>query len=175
MAGEVTEMRALPLHQPWATLVATGEKTIETRAYPPKRLSMAAGDRIAIHANKSDEFVHLGRREPFRSSLMRHGYWPALTATQEVKDALRDGGEPTPRGGLIAVAEIEWALEITPGLHEVIERETPLDIPFGDYTLGRWAWKLWNVTMLDEPIPARGHQGSFKVPEDALARILEVS
>ena len=43
-------MKAISLHQPWASLIAVGIKTIETRSWaPPKAL---IGQRIAIHAAK---------------------------------------------------------------------------------------------------------------------------
>ena len=43
-------MYAITLHQPWASLVAQGVKTIETRSWPaPARL---IGQTIAIHAGK---------------------------------------------------------------------------------------------------------------------------
>ena len=43
-------MRAITLHQPWASLIALGHKTTETRSWPaPKTL---VGSRIAIHAAK---------------------------------------------------------------------------------------------------------------------------
>lgn len=41
-------MKAITLHQPWATLVAFGFKTIETRTWAPP--SSLIGQRIAIHA-----------------------------------------------------------------------------------------------------------------------------
>ena len=41
---------AITLHQPWATLIALGVKTVETRSWPaPERL---LGQTIAIHAGK---------------------------------------------------------------------------------------------------------------------------
>lgn len=45
-------MKVLSLHQPWATLVALGVKTIETRSWPaPRWLVHRFGEqRIAIHA-----------------------------------------------------------------------------------------------------------------------------
>ena len=44
-------MKAITLHQPWASLIAHGVKTIETRSWaPPRRL---IGQRIAIHAGKT--------------------------------------------------------------------------------------------------------------------------
>ena len=43
-------MKALTLHQPWATLIAAGVKTMETRSWgPPESL---IGHRIALHAGK---------------------------------------------------------------------------------------------------------------------------
>ena len=46
-------MKTLTLHQPWASLIAYGVKTIETRSWaPPQGL---AGQRIAIHAGKRVE------------------------------------------------------------------------------------------------------------------------
>jgi hypothetical protein len=32
----------------------------------------------------------------------------------------------------------------------------------GDFTPGRWAWLLDDVRKLDEPIPAKGHQGLWE-------------
>ena len=43
-------MYAITLHQPWASLIALGLKTVETRSWPaPARL---VGQRIAVHAGK---------------------------------------------------------------------------------------------------------------------------
>ena len=43
-------MYAITLHQPWASLIALGVKTVETRSWPaPARLM---GQTIAIHAGK---------------------------------------------------------------------------------------------------------------------------
>ena len=45
-------MKALTLYQPWASLIAVGAKTIETRGYrPPSTLKL--GERFAIHAGKT--------------------------------------------------------------------------------------------------------------------------
>ena len=47
------QMKALTLYQPWASLIAHGVKTIETRSWaPPRRL---IGQRIAIHAGRKRE------------------------------------------------------------------------------------------------------------------------
>ncbi len=56
-------MKAISLHQPWASLLATGIKPHETRSWrPPKQL---IGERIAIQAAKRPP-----RRSEFSSELM---------------------------------------------------------------------------------------------------------
>ncbi|MCY4560236.1 MAG: ASCH domain-containing protein [Chloroflexi bacterium] len=43
-------MYAITLHQPWASLIALGLKTVETRSWPaPARL---VGQTVAVHAGK---------------------------------------------------------------------------------------------------------------------------
>ena len=44
-------MRALTVWQPWASLIATGHKTVETRTWAPPQALI--GERIAIHAAKT--------------------------------------------------------------------------------------------------------------------------
>lgn len=36
---------------------------------------------------------------------------------------------------------------------------TELEIMFGDWTPGRWAWEMENVKLLPDPVPMRGSQG----------------
>lgn len=44
-------MKALTLHQPWASLIAVGAKKIETRDWRPP-VTIRPGTRFAIHAGK---------------------------------------------------------------------------------------------------------------------------
>ena len=37
----------------------------------------------------------------------------------------------------------------------------PLD-EYGDYSPGRWAWRLTDVKPIDPPVPARGRQGIWE-------------
>ena len=57
--------------QPWASLVAIGENTIETRSW-----STRYRGRLAIHAAKGfpADARALCRRQPYRAVLARHGY-----------------------------------------------------------------------------------------------------
>ena len=43
-------MRVLSMHQPWASLVADGVKTVETRSWRPP--ASVVGERIGIHSTQ---------------------------------------------------------------------------------------------------------------------------
>ena len=44
---------------------------------------------------------------------------------------------------------------------------------FGDYAPGRYAWVLADVLPLPRPVPWRGEQGLFEVPDVAIERARE--
>ena len=67
-----------------------------------------------------------------------------------------DGPATFPMGCILATAELVDCIKIT---SENIATLTPDELVLGDYTLGRYAWKLENVKLLPEPIPAKGRQG----------------
>jgi hypothetical protein len=141
-------MKALPLWQPWATLVAIGAKRVETRDYPPERIGLRAGQRIAIHATKTTrglpccELPFFADRIPDPSAL--------------------------PLGALVATCTLSRAAQITAERAEQLLELNPQEYAFGLYTLGRWAWVLSDVEQLPEPVPFRGSQGAFDVPDDLL-------
>ncbi len=66
-------MRCITLTQPWATLVAIGAKTIETRSWGTKYRG-----ELAVHAAKGfpKEAQHLCFQEPFRHILMDRWFHP---------------------------------------------------------------------------------------------------
>lgn len=143
-------MRALPLWQPWATLVAVGAKRVETRGYPPHRLGLRYGERIAIHATKRETELWLCEHEWF-------------------SECLPCSAEMLPLGALIATCVLDRAREITAESAAALERRNPQEFAFGHYAPGRWAWVLRDVERLPEPIPFRGQQGAFEVPDELLA------
>lgn len=135
-------MRCLTIRQPWATLIALGEKRFETRSW---RASFRG--ELAIHAGlKIDKAACL--REPFQSVLESHGYTidnlptGAIIAVVKVKacHAISATAEPTAEGG--------WSAG-----HEAA---------FGDYAEGRYAWELEEVRPLKSPIPAKGRLGLWE-------------
>ena len=135
-------MRAISLWQPWATLIALGEKRIETRSWNPNYEGP-----ILIHASKrwTREQQEIITRPVFR-------------------DALGDYGitEPMPLGGFVARGNL-GACFLSDEVYEseggrLASRLQGNESAFGDYSLGRWCWLIYDVVMLPELIPARGFQ-----------------
>ena len=45
------------------------------------------------------------------------------------------------------------------------------ELAFGDFTAGRYAWKLANPRRFDKPIPFRGRQQIFNVPDELITEL----
>lgn len=137
-------MKALSLWQPWASLIAAGAKTVETRNWFVE--SYRSGP-LAIHATKA--------KKPEGRDFM--GY------EQLVTEAL--GGvdfDDLPFGAIVAVAQLARIAPITEEGAEKLERENPREFAFGNYDLSegqRVAWVLRDIDPLPEPIPCKGRQG----------------
>ena len=184
------QMRALTIWQPWASLVAEGVKTIETRSWPvPAAL---VGQRIGIHAaaRKPVPYGEVGDWCWGSPGFGDDEFWLARIES-------RDGytghpipeiiGEPMPLGAVVATAVLADCLPVIgPGdeidlsrpyiarsrerLYEWLEDEPQVEIteqePYGDFTPGRWGWVLEEIEKLPEPVPARGKQGLWKWEND---------
>jgi hypothetical protein len=141
----IRTMPAVTLWQPYACLVEIGAKPYETRAFPiPARL---LGKRVAIHAAARACVVDL---------------------PQEVIDDITDAfgmcgwNYSLPRGCVVATAI----------LAESIPADKVIPDSFGDYTKGRWAWRMESVQPVDPHIPAKGRQmigWAWEPPEGFIA------
>lgn len=149
-------MKALPLWQPWASLVAINAKRIETRKWaPPVKL---IGQRIAIHATKTDGHMLLAGGGHFRAALDH----------ARATGGLRLVSGRLPFGALIATVVITECREITKPLADALAACHPAEYAFGDYDLSagpRYAWYLNYVDSFD-PVPFTGRQGMFNVPDE---------
>ncbi|MFD5022241.1 ASCH domain-containing protein [Paenibacillus sp. NPDC058367] len=135
-------MKAITIIQPWATLIALGEKRFETRSWSTKHRGP-----LAIHAGKKID-KEACREPEIRKALERHGY---------TEDNL-------PTGAVVATCKLSDCLKSVDTWTDGYELEgrkliySP-EYEFGDFTPGRFAWELANVNQLPEPIPAKGQQG----------------
>lgn len=165
---------ALSLWQPWASLIALGYKTIETR---PWRTNYRGP--LAIHATASI---------PRQVLLDQEWFGPIGGFTIE-KDNPR-GSKPAyllrgdrlswpyrlPLGAVVATCRLagcvrtdqvlfdgtqgsDWMLAASPGRLSVHSQQD--NEALGDYAAGRYAWLLEDVQKMD-PVPATGKQGLWE-------------
>lgn len=167
-------MKALSLHQPWASLVALGVKTIETRSWATQYRG-----RLAIAASK---------RKPTLGDLgvakFNDEAWAEWWKAGYI--ALNGGAGPGPLGKMVAVCQLVDCLPIVDvdaaeiiGTRRCVYRTTDgelvldspdaaegearyLDVsdqlPYGNWEPGRAAWLLDKIVMLD-PVPVKGALG----------------
>jgi hypothetical protein len=160
-------MKALPLYQPYASLVALGAKRFETRHFPVP-LSLF-NQRIAIYATKGlgdpskgglteKQLEAVCQDEPFATTLFHGGY--------------RNAGE-LPRGAIVCTVRISGDQEITQRFSRHLQRGNPDEWMFGNYRPGRYAWVLNDLCRV-EPIPCTtNHPGQFNVPAALAAQLGE--
>lgn len=181
-------MRALTIRQPWASLIATGAKTIETR---PWRTDYRGPVLIHAGAHRPATFWHHHGDDDVPPSIDRVSMSPYWEWTEDVDDYTSGGAYRWigPLGAVVAVATLR---DIYP-IHDVCDVIDTEGVPvvwaddhclhvehdeinvdylederhFGDYTGGRWAWLLDNVRPLPTPVPAKGKQGLWR-PSDML-------
>ena len=147
-------MKAISIHQPWASLVVTGKKHIETRSWRTD-----CWGPLLIHASKTLDFLS------DLSPLFASGYF-------KVSDL--------PYGAIIGKVELVGCFPIQVKPYQVWIFGYPSHMPsyvvrippdepelsFGDYTPGRWAWLFENPVWFETPIPYRGQRGLFEVPDE---------
>ena len=181
MTGIPDDARVLTVRQPWASLIALGVKTIETRSW----------------------------RTDYRGPLVIHAgkLWPTPVAEWQVPadrsstvgapcvERLADAADPvsrrwemlhTPLGAVVAVVDLVDVVPIVDyadacddpcvehnhghlhlwTLPWLLRSEEPADVsdqlPYGDFAPGRYAWLLDNIRPIDPPIPAKGRQGLWR-------------
>lgn len=136
-------MKAIVLHQPWASLMAFNEKQIETRSWPTKHRGP-----LAICAAKG--FPQKRRSvcfdEPFEEVLKRHEiYQPG----------------DLPLGCVVAVVDVINCVSTDDFVPADLFAEN--EASFGNYQRGRFAWLTANVRALTIPLPIVGRQGFFNI------------
>jgi hypothetical protein len=142
-------MKVISIIQPWAMLIAIGEKKFETRSWATKYRG-----ELAIHSSKKID-KHACKYEPIRSILAQHGYTVDNLPTGVIlaKSKLADCIKVTVNNGDSAI--------LGDGKYIVEDKE----YLFGNYNEGRFAWELNDVEMLKKFIPAKGQLGLWNTKE----------
>jgi hypothetical protein len=128
----------LTVRQPWATLLAHGIKKYETRSWR----TIYRGP-IAIHASKTfdAESRHWALQTPEVCKLIAEcGY--------------RNANE-LPLGGVLAIGTLtqrRWT-------HQIVDTISPTERLLGDWSSGRWAWRLDDMRLLKAPVWLSGCPG----------------
>jgi len=155
------KIRAISLHQPWATAVALGSKRIETRAWSTDYRGV-----LAIHAAQRrpiGELLHYGACSQWVGALHRNAPESRLIALPEA----------LPFGAIVAVCRLaDCQPTETFTLGEVTAPRTAPDGPYGtlnqwtelqlgNFAPGRYGWRLSDIVALPAPIPCVGRQSFF--------------
>ncbi|MCC6789763.1 MAG: hypothetical protein IT547_18175 [Hyphomonadaceae bacterium] len=153
----MNEMRAISLWQPWASLCFTafpGEefpiKRHETRGWPlPQSM---VGQRVIIHAAKNRKGLGRGMDAALHDLCM---------------DAFGCGyNYSLPFGAAIGTARLVLSLRM-----EECQPTNDSDEIAGDWSDGRFAWRLSEARAFKEPLAMIGRQGFWKPTEDISAAL----
>jgi hypothetical protein len=163
-------MPCISLWQPWAQAVVTkhpnfyyrGLKEYETRSFRPPHKHI--GQRILIHAAKKYE-----------------NWQKDLLSSKTISDSIGNPFNKFHESGDLVITDKHFgAIVGSVLLLSVITSEqfytsgpsysrTPTDEwAMGDWTSGRFGWKLANPVLFDVPVPLKGMQGFWNVPVNKL-------
>ena len=126
-------MKVLSLTEPCATLIKEKKKLIETRSwktsYRGELYIHASNTKIPKDWRENDEFMDLVKNIPLNY------------------------------GMIICKCELVDCIYMTEEYIEEIKRTNHQEYICGKYEVGRYAWVLKNIEVLEKPLPAKGHLG----------------
>lgn len=141
----IKSMAAISLWQPYASLVSGSFKSYETRSWQCSRNLI--GSLIAIHAAKRWTRDEQRYTERF------------IREYPETAPYLRpEGYQKPPLGVILCVCRLLGCFKSDSLNSLVSDRERA----FGDWSPGRYVWKLEVVKVPPAPIPCRGMQGIWR-------------
>ena len=138
-------MKAITLWQPWATLVMLGYKTYETRQWSTQYrgpLAIHAAKREPVHVQSlmlSQRKRQRERSQVFRECLAKHGL----------------AYSTLPRGAVLGIVQLD---DVVP-VEQIRYVVNAFNRVFGDWSDGRFAWRLSNIQTFRNPVLAQGKQG----------------
>jgi hypothetical protein len=132
------EARAISIWQPWASLLASGEKQWETRSWHTSYRGP-----IVICSTKSWKNKALAESSPFYETLARKNLTP----------------DTLPLGKAVGIGYLVECKPVQNVVGWLSERERI----FGNYGHSRYAWRIGGARLIDS-VPVKGQQGWFKLP-----------
>lgn len=157
-------MRIITLWEPWSTLLALGEKKIETRGW-----STNYRGPVAIHSAKGGlgygELIRTYFDDPFCSCLLKDEGFAAWA--EKWKTCSQNPRHALPVGHIIAVGNLidcvrSESYRCLPGVFGYYpELDTPQERVFGNYEPGRFGLVFVSVKRLREPVPFKSRQGKL--------------
>jgi hypothetical protein len=142
------EIKGLTISQPYADLVASGEKWIENRVWP----TTFRGP-VAIHAGRGTQYLSLRELAAYPRGVIV-GVARVAACVSIVEIAKQSAG-PATRGELIPSTSRTW-----------------LEAAHHDHLEGPWCWVLEDVRRV-HPIACRGYQRLWPLDNATLAALSE--
>lgn len=142
-------MKAISLWQPWASLWCVGRKIHETRHW-----RCAHRGWTVVHAAKRFEKKSV-ESDAALSAILRDefgGHWAM----------------DLPTGALIGIVKIVDCVSTQQLFGDAADGVD--DRVCGNFESGRFAWKAESFDLFPKPIPYRGQQGFFNVPDHIIGR-----
>jgi hypothetical protein len=136
-------VKALSLWQPWASAIALGLKSVETRSWATTYrgpLAIHAAQRRLDDDEERDLYARIAELDGAAARTAPE--WRAH------------------RGVVVATCQLTMIL----GTREAVERGMidERERRWGDFAPGRYAWFLGDVVRPEQPAPARGRQGLWE-------------
>lgn len=151
--SEEQKIPTISLWNPWAPAIVvnhpfypgTGLKQYETRSWqcPEKYI----GKRVLVHAAKKDD-------EENTPMLLN---WPFSRYNVALKGKLH-------YGAIIGSVVIEECITTEKFIELPVTDRTDEEMGMGDYSIGRYAWKLNSPVLFDVPVVIRGFQKIYGTP-----------
>lgn len=183
-------MKAITIWQPWASLIACGAKRYETRSWPTKYRGPIAIHAAAVKVPQVLRKLFPTGEWSYTSDYAAKSRFLDIVAkglggvytTEELVETLNN----LPTGSVVATAELVnvWHIVWNPGPDVDAAKKIPIgaesltldkhahdfgdyfvpsemELAFGDWTPGRYAWELANVKPIT-PVPVKGKQGLWQ-------------
>lgn len=135
-------MKALTICQPYPRLIVIGEKHVENRTW-----STSYRGPLAIHAGKSRLYLVGGDEAEAQAA-----------------------GDPLVFGAVVALANLADCVHVSQIHSGHLDERFP-QLRDRAHCYGPFCWVLTDVRRLATPLPWRGSQGLFEIPDDVLGAI----